>query len=111
MALSPDQIKALLAKPEKRGGRGKGGIQVNTSVRDYATWFKLVHKILDSDSKDANPIGCSNDNCIDPRTYQGSQPAPLVAEVNGVFMCRYCFLSGFMSIDPSQLPLVTDSGD
>jgi hypothetical protein len=93
MALSPDQIKALLAKPAKRGGRGKGGKTIDTSVRDYATWYKLAHRILDKEAVDA--IGCSNEECVDPRVGR----TILVAEVSGIFMCRYCFLAGYGGVD------------
>lgn len=93
MALSPDQIKALLAIPSKRGGRGKGGKVIDTSVRDYQTWFKLAHKILDKEEVDVE--GCSNPNCVDPRVGR----TILVAEVNGMAVCRYCFLDGFASVN------------
>ena len=93
MALSPDQIKALLAKPEKKGGRGKGGKTVDTSIRDYATWFKLAHKILDKEETEV--VGCSNESCLDPREGR----TILVAEVNGLDMCRYCFLDGYGGVD------------
>ena len=89
MALSPAQIKALLAIPSKRGGRGKGGKVIDTSVRDYQTWFKLAHKILDKEAVDET--GCSNPECVDPRSGR----TILVAEVNGMAVCRYCFLDGY----------------
>ena len=92
MALSPNQIKALLAIPSKRGGRGKGGKVIDTSVRDYQTWFKLAHKILDKE--DVEVKGLTNPECVDPRVGR----TILVAEVNGMKVCRYCFLDGFASV-------------
>lgn len=97
MALTPDQIKALLAKPEKKGGRSASGKAIDTSVRTYEVWFKLAHKILDGD--DPQIEGCSNENCLDPRVDR----AILLAEVNGLFMCRYCFLDGFGEVSTAQL--------
>jgi hypothetical protein len=89
VVLSPDQIKALLAIPSKRGGRGKGGKTIDTSVRDYSTWFKLAHRILDKE--DATIENCSNPDCPDPRTSR----TILVAEIDGIEMCRICFLNGY----------------
>jgi hypothetical protein len=99
MGLTPDQIKALLAKPEKKGGRGKGGKQIDTSVRDYNTWFKLAHKILDRE--DNETVGCDNSECLDPRVDR----AILIAEVNGIHMCRYCFLDGYGEAAAQQLAI------
>jgi hypothetical protein len=91
MALSPDQIKLLLAKPVR--GTGTGGKTIDVSVRDHHTWFKLAHKILDKEEVDTD--GCSNPACADPRENR----TILVAEVNEVNMCRYCFLEGYVNDD------------
>jgi hypothetical protein len=99
MSLTPDQIKALLAIPSKRGGRGKGGKTIDTSVRDYETWFKLAHKIMDAEEVDGTDNECSNPICLDPREGRSR----VLAEVNGLVMCRYCFLDGFGSVNTAQL--------
>ena len=99
MSLTPDQIKALLAKPEKRGGRSKSGKSIDTSVRDYNTWFKLAHKILDKEEVEV--LGCENENCLDPREGR----TVLVSEVNGINMCRYCFLDGFGGVALEQITI------
>lgn len=97
MSLTPEQIKALLAKPVKRARRGKKG--PDPSVRDYATWFAL--KPISGDTR------CENSNCVDPRparlTAMGNEiKYQSLVEINGVKMCRYCFLNGWMLTDPDQ---------
>jgi hypothetical protein len=95
MSLSADQIKALLALPQKkRGGKRKAGI--DTSVRDYKTWFLLAHKILDDETGEL--AKCENPNCPDTRDPYKT----VVAMVSGQYMCRICFMEGWMSINPNQ---------
>lgn len=86
MALTPDQIKALLAKPEQPARRKKKN-EIDTSVRDYVTWFKLAHKMVDEATGDL--IKCSNPNCPDTRTTQ------LCVVIDEINMCRRCFMEGY----------------
>lgn len=92
MPLTPEQIKALLAQPQRRRKKN----EIDTSVRDYQTWFKLSGKLFDESSPDGR-THCSNPNCIDTRSQQ------MVNNINGVFMCRRCFLDGYMLIPEGQL--------
>ena len=100
-SLTPEQIKLLLAIPEKRRGgpRKKGGI--DTTVRDHATWFKLAHKLFDEETQEM--AECSNENCPDDRP----RARAVVAEVDGVLMCRHCFLAGWHTLNPDQQKLPT----
>lgn len=98
MALTNAQIKALLKvadKPKQRGKKPKNYIDV--SVRDYQTWFKLAHKLMDDETME--PVRCSNPNCPDTRHRQ------MCAEVNGVVICRRCFLDGYQTPIEGQLDL------
>lgn len=100
MPLTNKQINELLAKSQQRrrgggGGKTAGGKKVDVSQRDYETWFKLAHHMLDKDT--GEHLTCDNPNCIDPRPA-----APVVAEVNGQNMCRFCFLDGWQLVNTNQ---------
>lgn len=106
-ALSDDDVAALLKQADapKRGSR-----KDPTEVRNAATWFKLPHNLMDH--------VCANPDCGDPRTtvhecsLSSKFHAPdcnqtsckevedkgikVTAEVKGVWICRYCFISGFL---------------
>jgi hypothetical protein len=94
--MSRDEIMALKSNVEKQkkdGGRSRSGKKVDTSERTFQTWFKLAHKTMD-DSEDnyGEPMKCANESCQDPNPGRVS----LVAEVNGKWMCRYCYLAGWL---------------
>lgn len=98
MPLDPEKIKRLMEvknrpKP-KRGGRKKGGIDV--SIRTEETWFKLRTHFYNEQGERAE---CENSECVDPRPPERGK---LVAEIEGTWMCRYCFLDGFKSTNPAQ---------
>lgn len=98
MPLTPEQIKLLLAVPEKKKSAGrKSKNYIDTSVRDIATWFKLHHKLQDLDTYEL--AKCSNPNCTDTRERQA------VAVINGQDMCRRCFLDGWLSEIDGQVSL------
>lgn len=97
MALSHEQVQALLKLPEKSQRGRKPKNYIDTSVRDYQTWFKLATKFYESGTSER--ALCSNPNCPDTR----DKKSVLVAEVNDVNMCRICFLNGYMSVNPAQL--------
>lgn len=86
MPLSPEQIKAILAVPQKKPRRGaKPKNFVDTSDRSIVTWFKLGQKLMNEETKELSK--CENPDCTDTR------PSHMVAEVNGFNMCRRCFLA------------------
>lgn len=105
MPLSKEQITALLAQPEpKPKSRGrKPKDYIDTSVRDILTWFKLHHKLMDSETYELSK--CSNPNCQDTRERQA------VAIVNGQDMCRRCFLDGWLSEIDGQTEIGEAIGD
>ena len=101
MSLTPEQIKLLLALPQRRGGGRKKSGGIDTKVRDHATWFKLAHKLFDEDTQEM--AECSNTECPDDRP----KSMAVVAEVDGVLMCRHCFLNGWRTLNPNQQKLPT----
>lgn len=86
MPLSEEEINKLLTLPSRRRGKKAGP---DTSVRDYQTWFKLATKMVDEDTKEL--LHCANPNCLDT-DHRGS----VVAMVNEQYMCRRCFLGGWL---------------
>jgi hypothetical protein len=106
MSLTPEQIKALLTKPEKKP-RGKRVI--DHSVRDLQTWFKLGPKALTDDAAEDLPL-CENPNCLDTRLPTISATGKEIKkqytiEINGRRICRRCFLGGWLLENPAQLQL------
>lgn len=96
MPLDPAKIKQLMAiknRPKKTGGRGSK--KVDTSVRTYETWFSMQSMLLHPETRES--LKCENPNCVDPR-----HTGIMCCEVNGVYMCRYCFLDGWLAKDPAQ---------
>jgi aspartate carbamoyltransferase regulatory subunit len=97
MPLDPEKIARLLAKknaPKVRRSKNAP----DTSIRDMETWFKLQTRMMNNETKEL--LKCENPNCVDKR-HKGI----LVAEVNGQFMCRYCFLDGWLNegANPDQV--------
>jgi hypothetical protein len=86
--LDMDTINKLLARPEqKRGPRQKKDV---TEPREYKTWWGLRHVIREE--------GCDNPDCVDPRPKLNANGKPNVtAEIKGKWLCRYCFLDGYLS--------------
>jgi aspartate carbamoyltransferase regulatory subunit len=95
--LTPEQIQLLLAKPEK--SKSATGKTIDTTIRDAVTWFKLAHKLFDEETQET--AKCENPNCQDPREGVGA----VVAKVNGRYMCRYCYLDGWLLVNPNQSKL------
>lgn len=96
MPLSAEDVERLLKLPS-RGGGGRKKSGPDTSVRDFQTWFKLATKMVDEDTKELIP--CANPDCQDPRHLAGEGQGIVCAEVNGQYMCRYCFLDGWLLND------------
>jgi hypothetical protein len=108
--LSPEDIKALLAKPEKKRGKKKGP---DSSVRDIKTWLALAPQSRDL-NREQPDLRCDNPNCLDPRPprispLDGSEiKHQFCVQINGQLVCRYCFLGGWLLNDPDQLSLVSN---
>lgn len=104
MPLTQDQLKALLALP-KRAPRGtsKGP---NTAVRDVATWFKLPH-VMKENEDGTKPL-CDNPDCIDPRSKERGQVLVELNDSSNTRICRYCFLAGYLILNPQQQQLTTE---
>ena len=79
--LSPDEIKKLML-PSK----GEKGSQ--TEPREISVWYKLNHLLREE--------GCSNPQCVDSRPHS-DRGRHIVIELNGKYICRYCFLDGYLS--------------
>lgn len=94
MPLTKEQIDLLLAQAAATAARG-GKRAPKPVERTHEGWFSLHHKLM-HDADPYKPMKCENPNCDDPRgrDYQ------VCAEVNGKLMCRFCFLGGWLTIDP-----------
>lgn len=90
--LSSDQITQLLAlanKPRTPRERKK------KDVRDYDTWFDLEHVSTESCQIDDHENRVNGFDFEDLELYEKAlNRKRMVAEINGKFMCRYCYLSG-----------------
>jgi len=109
--LTPEDIKALLAKPEKKPrGKKKGP---DTSVRDIQTWLALAPQSRDM-NREQPDLRCENPNCVDPRppkisALDGSEiKHHFCVQIDNIYICRYCFLDGYLLNDPNQLSLTSD---
>lgn len=108
-SLTPEQVKALLAKPEKkRGTRRKGPDLLDASSRTIEVWFSLATKSRDEELN--LDINCDNPNCMDPRPARVSALGNKIkhqwcADINGQHCCRHCFLGGWLVSNPDQLKL------
>jgi hypothetical protein len=95
MTLNSEQIQLLLKENKSRAKRGPR--KDETEPRTVTVWFKLRHHIADFEHNgvEVKPH-CENPDCSDPRpsTDRGRN---VVSVVKGKMMCRYCFLSGWLS--------------
>lgn len=80
-ALNQDEIKSILSNTRAPKGIG-------TEPRDISTWYKQDHIL--------RPEGCTNPDCEDSRPHSdvGRQ---IVIKFEDEFMCRWCFLIGWLS--------------
>lgn len=81
--LSDEQVAELLAQPDNLKGPKKDP----TEPRIAATWFKLTVDIEHT---------CDNPDCSDPRPA-GDRGRLTTVMIKSSFMCRYCFLAGWLS--------------
>ena len=104
MPLSEERIKELLAKKNApRASRtkiGTGRRRVDINDRSYTAWFALEHRIYDRDT--GEPTRCDNPECGDPRDKTYGQTIVFIGEKK---VCRFCFISGWLSTNPAQLSL------
>lgn len=103
--LTPEQIRQLLTQPTKKVRKKK---ELDTSVRDLQTWFKLSPKALDEEN--LSDYHCENPNCLDDRpgivTSTGVEiKKHFTVEIWGMRMCRRCFMSGYLLEGPDQTKL------
>jgi hypothetical protein len=108
MPLTSDQIKTLL---ERKPTRKRGKKEIDTSIRDHQTWFKLARKEVDENYE---PLLCENPNCVDPRPPTISATGAevkyqAVAEIKGKRVCRFCFFDGWLLDNPDQERLAAAS--
>jgi hypothetical protein len=98
--LSMDAITKMLADDANKPKRG-GGTKVDPTLdRTIPNWYKLNHHMCLSDCPHRQEEGntthkaCWNPKCKDtrPQTDRGTN---IVVNVHDVYMCRYCFLSGW----------------
>lgn len=108
MPLSKEQAKALLIEDaNKPRGGGRGTKPDPTLVRDVVTWLKLNHhfcmKECEHRSLPGNTTGkaCWNPNCVDPRLAD-DVGTNMVSPVRDQWICRYCFLDGYLLVIPTN---------
>jgi len=87
-SLSAEEAKFLLSTRAK----GKGGPP--TEPRTLAVWFKLDHVLWDD--------GCSNPNCVDNTRPRSDPGRRIVIKLDGEYVCRECFLHGWLSNATTQ---------
>lgn len=98
--LSNDAILKLLQEDADKPRRGGGKKTDITEERTLPVWFKLDHHLCTSvcDHRQQSPNSekaCWNPDCKDPRpsTDRGTN---IVAEVKGQWVCRFCYLNGYL---------------
>lgn len=84
--LSQEEALQLLLED---ASKGRGPTKDTTEPRIAATWFKLTTQLNKP---------CENPDCCDTR--EANDKGRLVTvQVKGKFMCRFCFLAGWLSSD------------
>lgn len=115
--LSDDFIANLLKQEKKREsqpkkGRGGGRTKADpTEPRTINVWFKQSHHICHPDcehrvDKPGIPDrACWNPDCVDDNEKR-RQPRGdwVVVLIKGEWICRYCFLAGYLSDTINQIP-------
>jgi len=95
MPLKPEDIQRLLKEELEKPTRGSKS-KVDTTIRDYRTWFKLATSMIEEGGE---PIKCENPNCQDPRPGD----LQVCATINNRLMCRFCFLDGWLLNSENQM--------
>lgn len=85
--LDVEMAEMLLAEELNKPKGGRGPKQDPTEPRLAVVWFRLSTSLRKP---------CDNPECLDPRP-KNDKGRNVTAEVKGKFMCRYCFLSGWLS--------------
>lgn len=87
--LTPEEIRNLIAGIGTRGKK-----KDSTEPRTENNWWRQTHRFIYRPDYPDLDVKCSNPDCGDPRPYD---KGILLAEVKDTLMCRYCFLSGYLS--------------
>src|SRR5215831_2113446 len=103
-SLDPDLIAQLLQEDAEKKARGRSVPRVDpTEERTVNVWFKLNHHIClpDCEHRAMNPNSdgraCWNPDCLDSTRQPGvDRGVNLVALVKGKWICRYCYLGGYL---------------
>lgn len=114
-ALDPATIANLLKEEALRptgtgGGRGRKPKVDLTGIRELNVWMKLSHHLCtpscEHRTSPNNPTStdgsvgnaCWNPNCEDHKRDKATDRGTnVVVEVKGQYICRYCFLAGYLS--------------
>lgn len=101
--LSPDEINKLLQQEAERPARGQSKKLELLENRIINNWFKLNHHLCtkDCEHREQAPQGsegraCWNPNCKDNVRKPTDRGAQIVVEVKGQWICRYCYLDGYL---------------
>lgn len=103
--LTNDQILDLLNDETAKQGGGRRGPRVDpTAERTIKNWFKLNHHMCGTSCEHRsetlnlnNGCACWNPNCKDTRDPDNPQSLRIVVLVKDQYICRYCFLTGYLS--------------
>ncbi len=114
-SLTPEQIALLLQQEaEQPTGRSRGPKVDPTADRTINGWYKLQHHICLKECEhrvdERNPTSavaengqrtvgnaCWNVDCMDhTRNKETDRGANIVAEVKTQYICRYCYLGGYL---------------
>lgn len=106
-ALNPEQINELLKTPQGRTGGNRSAKADPTEDRQINTWFKLNHHLCSTwcehrtDPGNTTGRSCWNPNCVDTRSA-GDRGMEIVVKVKDQYICRYCFLAGYLgTVNPT----------
>lgn len=83
-ALDNDFIEGLLSKPQATPTKRSKVNYSTVESRTHTVWFTL----------DTTLTVCSNPDCTDKRDLRTEEGNAMGAVVDGVVMCRVCFLDG-----------------
>jgi len=79
-SLNPEEIQNILSSKRTKG--------IATEPREIGVFYKLNHLLREE--------GCTNPNCVDTRP-RGDRGRNIVVKIDDEYMCRYCFLDGWLS--------------
>lgn len=83
--LSSDAIENLLKAPQREPRSRKANDLTKVESRTYTNWFTLRQEFAN----------CNNPACTDTRPSKVADGTAMCINVNGIMICRLCFLDGF----------------